>query len=298
MNPLKKTRLLFFSCLLWILSIILWILFYLPAKTYAYTPTAQDTNLTWAVINKLFVYFKDKNWPQKEMKIVQNRLHELEKTYQVSQPKYAHIFGMAHTYLSSFHQKQQETWYTDNAEAFLKKYSSTMLLDWATEANLQPCFNQYPLVDHTARAMGIPPMFVLATWYIESTCRMYNPTNGDGIFQIINNHYIPGDIDIATLADELIDFETFIKRKFDWYNTTQNPVINYGYNSYNINTLQTFAALYNGLSGPLSAYPLWLWNPYYFFGNYSPEYDAKKDGRLVLFMKLLRMENQMINRGK
>ena len=88
-------------------------------------------------------------------------------------------------------------------------------------------------------------MFVLATWYIESTCRMYNPTNGDGIFQIINNHYLPGSIDIATLGSELYDFETFIKRKFARFNTTQDPAIVYGYNSYNIDTLQTFAALYN-----------------------------------------------------
>lgn len=280
----------------------------MPTKTYAYTPSAQDTNLTWEVINKLFVHFRDKNWPEKEMVAVENRLHELQKTYETTQPKFAYVFGMGYTYLSSFRQKVTETWYTDNAEAFLEKYSSTMLLDWATEANLQPCFDQYPLVDHTARTMWIPPVFVLATWYIESTCRMFNPANGDGIFQIIDNYYAPGSIDIPSLASQLYDFEMIVRRKFNHY-YYKNSLI-YGYNTYHIDTLQSFAALYNGGAIGQGGFPLPLWNKYYFFGNYSPEYDAtkderakkhgraKKDGRLVLFMKLLRMENEMINRGK
>lgn len=270
----------------------------MPATANAYTPTTKDTNLTREVINQLFIYFRDRNRPAEDMIRIEKRLHDLEKTHQSSHPNYAYIFGMANTYLTSFRQKTQEPGYTDNAQAFLDKYSKTMLLDWATEANLQGCFNQYPLVDHTARQMGLPPIFVLATRYIESSCRMYNPANGDGIFQIINNEYLPWDIDISSLSNQLYDFEIFIERKFAWYNTKQDPAIIYGYNTYNIDTLQSFAALYNGISWPLSAYPLGLVNPYYFFGNYSQAYDAKKDGWLVLFMKLLRMENELINRGK
>lgn len=288
---------------LWIsiLSIVFWgvVFFWASAPvTHAYTPTPQDINVTRWVINGLFSYFRERNRPAEDMKKIESRLLQLENSYKETYPNYAYTFEIARIYMTSFREKAHETWYTDNAQAFINKYWNNIITARDSPTDLGRCFEQYPLVDHTARMLNIPPSFVMATRYVESSCRMYNPTNGDWIFQIINNHYEPGDIDFAWLAWQLYDFEIFIERKFDWYNSRQPEPIIYWYNTYNIDTLQSFAALYNGVSGPLSAYPLALVNPYYFFGNYNTSYKSRRDWWLVFFMKILQMENDLINKNK
>lgn len=229
---------------------------------------------------------------------VEERLVVLEDSYSSSYPHYAYTFKIAHEYLRDLRKKIQEPWYTDNAQAFINKYWWNILTARNSPTDLGRCFEQYPMVDHTSRALWLPPSFVMATWYVESSCRMNNPENGDGLFQIVSNHYTPGQVDLAWLASQLYDFEIFIERKFDRYNSRQPAPVAYGYNSYNIDTLQSFAALYNGVSGPLSAYPLALVNPYYFYGNYNENYQSRRDWWVVFFMKILQMENDLINRGK
>jgi hypothetical protein len=85
---------------------------------------------------------------------------------------------------------------------------------------------------------------------------MENPANRDGLFQIINNDYEPGPITVADLARQLNDFGSFLERKWRWYNSKQPAPLDISHNDFNINTLQTFAALYNGLAGEFTAYPL------------------------------------------
>ncbi|MEI7478351.1 MAG: hypothetical protein WCJ81_07940 [bacterium] len=44
-------------------------------------------------------------------------------------------------------------------------------------AALSTCFEHYPIVDIYARMVNIPTPLLLAMWYAESTCGMYNPAN-------------------------------------------------------------------------------------------------------------------------
>ena len=53
------------------------------------------------------------------------------------------------------------------------------------------CLEHYWLVDSFAKSVDLPTSLVIATWWRERSCLLDNPTNGDGVFQILNNYYIP-----------------------------------------------------------------------------------------------------------
>jgi hypothetical protein len=68
---------------------------------------------------------------------------------------------------------------------------------------------------------------------------------------------------------------------------------------YSYNGLQTFAALYNGIDikSGITRYPLLSGNPYYYLSRISPDYAGKKDGLLVLFIKLVKLEAEWLDTG-
>jgi hypothetical protein len=49
----------------------------------------------------------------------------------------------------------------------------------------------------------------MATWYRESTCAYYLPSNGDGPFQIVNADYGTGDMDEKVFVNTITDFLEF-----------------------------------------------------------------------------------------
>jgi hypothetical protein len=130
-------------------------------------------------------------------------------------------------------------------------------------------------------------------WYIESSCAMRNPDNRDGLFQIINNDYAPWAIDRAWLQSQLTDFASFMDGKWSWYyGRNKDAPRELSYTSFTYDALQTFAALYNGidLKSGIYRYPLLSWAPYYFLWNSNEEFKGKRDGLLVFFMKLSKLE--------
>jgi hypothetical protein len=76
---------------------------------------------------------------------------------------------------------------------FLKKYLSfvSSTLDEQDTQILQSCMDRYDVVDAIAKRENFPTAIILATWRKESSCRVVNPSNGDGLFQIVAHEYPP-----------------------------------------------------------------------------------------------------------
>jgi hypothetical protein len=270
----------------WILPCLAISLFTIAAPARAYEPTANDITVTWTLTNRLLDALEKQNWSNEDFKKIEERLTQLTSN---TSPSIAYILTTTRDYLTNLRLELKEGSYFRNLQRFIDTYWKNIQTAWDSP-NLSACFKQYAIVDDYARQISVPPAFILATWYIESSCRMENPSNRDGLFQIINNDYEPGPITVADLASQLRDFWAFLQRKRQRYNSKQPAPIQISHNDFNMNTLQSFGALYNGLAGPLAAYPLGMGNPYYFYGNYNEDFISKRDGWVVTFMKILKLE--------
>jgi hypothetical protein len=200
--------------------------------------------------------------------------------------------------LVALKEKRTNTRYKNLVQEFRDTYATGMtspeIQKW-----LEQCFVHYPVVDGFAQRVGKPTPLLLAMWFIESSCAMNNPANRDGIFQIIANDYTPGPLALHDLIGQLQDFETFMAGKWKWYySKNPNAPHDLWHTMFTYDALQTFAALYNGidLEAGYKRYPLLNGNPYYFLSGSSPEYKGKKDGLLVLFVKLAKMEEEWLKK--
>lgn len=254
---------------------------------HAYEPTANDITLTWTLTNRLMDALEKKKRSAEDSKKIENRLSQLAATPDAS---LAYVLSTSSNYLASLRTQLKDWTYFKNLHLFIDAYWKDVQTPWDSGTTFDRCFNQYAIVDDYARQIKVPTAFILATWFIETSCRMENPANRDGLFQIINNDYEPGPITVADLSVQLQHFGAFLQRKWNRYNSKQPAPIQLSHNSFNLNTLQTFGALYNGLAWDFTAYPLDMWNPYYFYGNYNADFANKRDGRLVTFMKILKRE--------
>lgn len=134
----------------------------------------------------------------------------------------------------------------------------------AFETRLQWCVERFDMVNTIAKKYNFPTALILATWFMESSCRMANPENGDGLFQIISSHYEPGPINDAQLEQEIVDFIQFSRKKWDRYHKS-NPdrQITLTYKKRNIESLESQGALYNSVGTKITAWPLKATNEYY-----------------------------------
>lgn len=150
------------------------------------------------------------------------------------------------------------------------------------------------MVNTIAKKYNVPTALILATWFMEASCRQANPDNGDGIFQITSAHYEPGAIDDAQLEQEIIDFINFSRKKRDWYHKS-NPdrQITLTYKKWDIESLESQGALYNSVGSSINAWPLRATNQYYNRGNFNLEWKSSvKDGLITSFVRLLNWELQ------
>lgn len=148
------------------------------------------------------------------------------------------------------------------------------------------------MVNTIAKKHNFPTALILATWFMESSCRMANPDNGDGLFQIVSSHYEPGPISDAQLEQEIIDFIAFSRKKHDWYHKN-NPdrTITLTYKVWDIESLESQGALYNSVGSKITAWPLKATNEYYNRGNFNEEWKSSvKDGLITAFIRLVDWE--------
>lgn len=178
-------------------------------------------------------------------------------------------------------------------QAFVNKYIDNLQGD-AFELRLQWCVQKFDMVNTIAKKYDVPPALILATWFMEASCRQANPDNKNGIFQITSHYYEPGPIDDAELEEQIIDFIEFSRAKWSWYHKS-NPdrQITLTYKKWDLESLETQGALYNSVGSSINAWPLRATNQYYNWGNFSPEWRSSvKDGMITAFVRLLNWELQ------
>lgn len=260
--------------------------------TFAYTMTNSDINTTYELSERLVDRLKKDWWNQATYQRMTQWIDRARNSWWL-QESHASVLEATKQTLTNLYQKSQDTKYFDAMKDFRAKYNTKLLTPYDQPNNLSICFKHYPLVDAYARITNKPTPLLLAMRYVESTCAMANPWNRDWLFQIINNDYAPGAIDRAWLQSQLTDFAAFMDRKRARYyskNKTAPKELSYNYATYD--ALQTFAALYNGidLDAGFVRYPLLNGNPYYFLGNFNEDYKSRKDGLLVFYIKISKLE--------
>lgn len=170
------------------------------------------------------------------------------------------------------------------------------------------CKERYQLVDDRSFAFNLPTPLVLATLDMESSCRWYNPTNGDWVFQLIAKDY--GTWSTITTGQWIMmayDYRDLVQGKNIWYHnanklsptacdqkdmnlTGQTAPICLSYTQMDIDSIIKYGALYNGLAGPTIIGDIQPGAPAYVYGKLSR--DANKDGLIVRILKILRWTNE------
>ena len=80
------------------------------------------------------------------------------------------------------------------------------------------CRQRYQLVDDRSYALDLPTPLVLATLDMESSCRRSNPTNGDGVFQLIAKDYDTGaTLSVGQWIMMMYDYAELVRGKHAWY---------------------------------------------------------------------------------
>jgi hypothetical protein len=74
---------------------------------------------------------------------------------------------------------------------FLNRYGTyiTSTMNAQDIEILSGCMMRYDIIDSIAQRENFPTALILATWRKESSCRVVNPENGDGLFQIVAHTY-------------------------------------------------------------------------------------------------------------
>ena len=160
------------------------------------------------------------------------------------------------------------------------------------EKRLQRCVEKFDMVNTLAQKHNVPTALILATWFMESSCRQANPENGDGVFQIVSQYYEPGPISDADLVEEIENFVKFSRGKWSAYEKA-NPgrKINLTYRTRDMESLESQGALYNSVGSSFKARPLKATNDYYNRGNFNPEWASSvKDGLITAFIRLTKWE--------
>ncbi|MBP6910377.1 hypothetical protein KBC03_02155 [Patescibacteria group bacterium] len=224
--------------------------------------TSHDTNLVWQLNGQVDKAIADTNRSPEFLEKAATRFSTLVDSLQSDPRKQAimkNVFEHAHNQLALL---------TDTAtRSFKQQFVSTYINDLqgdSFELRLQRCVQKFDMVNTIAKKHNVPTALILATWFMESSCRMANPDNGDGLFQIVSSHYEPGPINDAQLEQEIIDFIMFSRKKWDRYHKS-NPDrrITLTYKKWDLESLESQGALYNSVGSTINAWPLRATNEYY-----------------------------------
>lgn len=271
---------------------VTWIILVSNQSVFAYSPVATDINLWYELSERLIGRLQQNQWDTAIYDRIEQWLANAKSRIS-SNERYSYIFQLASDTFYDINKKNQNDAYFALTKKFRQNNSLTMQTEYDQPTNLSQCFKHYPMVDEYARKTNKPTPLILAMRYIESSCAMENPGNRDGLFQIINNDYEPWKIDRAWLLSQLEDFARFMDNKWNWYySRNKDAPRELWYTSFTYDALQTFAALYNGidLKSWIYKYPLSPWASYYFLWNFNEEYKWKRDGLLMFFLKLSKLE--------
>jgi hypothetical protein len=200
--------------------------------------TDHDTNLVWQLNKQVDKAIADTNRSQEFMEKAATKFSTLVDSLSADPRKQAimqNVFEHTHNQLALLTDANTRAF----KEQFVQQYATDLQWD-PFEVRLQWCVQNFDMVNTLAKKYDVPTALILATWFMEGSCRMTNPDNGDGVFQITSNYYAPGPLDAAHIAQEIEDFVNFSRGKRAWYHKN-NPdhTINLTYNSWDIESIET-----------------------------------------------------------
>jgi hypothetical protein len=167
--------------------------FLLLASCYWYSETPEDATLRLSIQKNVDSRFQSGNYDaisgaiaKMNLLLTQNNISERLR-YHLER---ANLYSkrMQKTVANSSTQLSP----SEFLQTYYKYISSAM-----TEEDhriLQSCMDRYDAVDAVAKRENFPTALILATWRKESSCRVVNPGNGDGLFQIVAHHYEPSSV--------------------------------------------------------------------------------------------------------
>ncbi len=223
---------------LWVfVFVIAWGVF---ATSLAYTPTSQDTanltNLKWQLDNLI----EDNNinlWDfYDQLKLLEINNSANERLFYMLANLKSYIYSKLFT-LKTIDRVSSKSF----KEEFLLEYDTWFTLE--VDDSLANCTGWYNTLDDISFAYNFPTALTIATWYRESTCAYYLPSNGDGPFQIVDEDYGTWDMDEEQFIVAIEDFLEFANAKFDRYDGELSGSLSYTW--FDMDGISNFAALYN-----------------------------------------------------
>lgn len=184
--------------------------------------------------------------------------------------------------------------YNTKARAFFDLYWWDITTSLSVNEN---CIKYFDFIDEIAKKNDFPTELIIATWWKEYNCTLWNPANWWWPFQITSQYYKPGDISLEEFWEGVQKYIDFTKGKWDYFNN--NTYHNYKtrfwsenititYDSYTIRDLKLTAILYNWVSKDTTL----DWNTFA-NSNLNNSVTTNSDWIVTRFLKIL---NWRINR--
>lgn len=148
------------------------------------------------------------------------------------------------------------------------------------------CLFYYDEIDKVAKENDFPTELIIATWRMETSCKMSNPSNRWWLFQIFAYDYEPWIVSKDQLISQVNDFINFSINKWNRQknsNLFKDEDINIKYWKYSIEDIRIHGVLYN-----------WIWKStlednLFVNGNLNQWLDYKKDWLIVNMLKIIKL---------
>ena len=254
------------------------------ATSLAYTPTTQDTANLSDLQTRLTILVEDNNinlWSfYDQLKNLEFEYSSDDRLSYMLKNLKDFMYGKLFTLKTTAKVVSKDT-----KEDFLIEYNTWFTLE--IEDSLSNCTWRYNTLDDISFAYNFPTALTIAAWYRESNCAYYLPSNGDGPFQIVNEHYGTWDITEKVFIDAISDFLEFAKSKFARYDGELSWALSY--TGFDLTGVSNFAALYNGWTK--SGNVILPNNPSYLFDGYGDDFSgATRYGIFPQFIRALDWE--------
>lgn len=278
---------------LWKFVLLTWIVATtFTSSALGYDLSDHDTNLVWQLNRQVDKSINDTNRSPEFMEKAATKFSSLVDSLAADPRKQAimqSVFQHTHNQLALVTDANTRAF----KQSFVSAYGSELQGE-SFETRLQWCVQNFDMVNTLAKKYNVPTALILSTWFMEASCRMANPDNGNGVFQITSNYYEPGPIDSAHLEQEIEDFVNFSRAKWSWYerNNPERKIL-LTYKLWDIESIETQGALYNSVGSSINAWPLRATNEYYNWGNFNEEWKSSvKDGLITAFIRLVKWETE------
>jgi len=260
--------------------------------TYAYNPTSKDEKLLEKAEDTIYeIYEKygiDKiKWLDKAINRALIKYKKKERIIYILWEFKDFINNEIYKPLELAKEEAMETEFESKLYNLRKWLVDKYLDNIVWDKDIDPrCMEKYDIIDAIAREYNFPTAMIIATWRAEYTCKVGNPNNGWGMFQITSQYFEPGEITDEEFENQVRGYIKFLRKKMERYIPAKKiDAEKYAleYDNYNIYSIQYASKGYNGYS----------WDPTkvgYTNWNLNSELEYKKDGIVTSFIKILKWE--------